>query len=144
MTTHSSQRPRRTLRSVGAVFAGLLFIFVVTTAVDVVMHATGIYPPWGVRMADPLFVLAFAYRFLLNVGGCYLAARLAPQRPMRHALVLGAIGLVLSIAGAVAMGDQGPAWYSLGLIATALPCAWAGGRLRELSSAEASLRVLAG
>ena len=72
----------------------------------------------------------FGYRFLFDVAGSYLTARLAPDRPMRHALALGAIGLVLSIAGAVALWSVGPAWYPLGLAASALPCAWLGARLR--------------
>lgn len=80
-------------------------------------------------MSDALFLLAFAYRFLYDVAGCYLTARLAPSRPMWHALVPGVIGLCLSLVGAVAMWDAGPAWYSLGLAASALPCAWLGGRL---------------
>jgi hypothetical protein len=28
------------------------------------------------------------------------------------------------------MWDAGPAWYSLAVIAIAMPCAWAGGKLR--------------
>lgn len=120
------------LRSIGAVAAGLVSIFAVTTATDLVMHATGVFPPVGAPpMSNALFLLAFAYRFVYDVAGCYLTARLAPRRPMRHALVLGSIGLVLSIAGAIAMWDAGPAWYPLGLAASALPCAWLGGRLHR-------------
>jgi hypothetical protein len=52
---------------------------------------------------------------------------------MTHALALGVVGLVVSIVGAVATWNEGPAygpkWFSLGLIAIAMPCAWAGGRL---------------
>ncbi|MCI0360286.1 MAG: hypothetical protein L0211_17555 [Planctomycetaceae bacterium] len=52
---------------------------------------------------------------------------------MQHALVLGAIGLALSIAGAAATWNAGPAfgpkWFSVALAATALPCAWAGARI---------------
>ena len=129
--TNSSEtsRRRRTLRSVGAVLAGLVATIVVTTAVDQVFHSTGVFPPWGESMADSLFVLALAYRIPLNAGGCAIAARLAPANPMRHALVLGAVGVVLATIGAVAMGDLGPAWYSLANIAIALPCAWLGGRV---------------
>jgi hypothetical protein len=107
----------------------LLAIFVLSTATDVALHATGVYPPWGVRMSDALFLLALAYRIVYGVAGCYIAARLAPDRPMLHALVLGAVGVVFSTAGAVVMWDAGPAWYSLGVIAIAIPCAWAGGKL---------------
>src|SRR5262245_3458027 len=127
-----ARRPRRVLRSIGAIAAGLVAIFAVTTATDLVMHATGVFPPVGAPpMSSGLFLLAFAYRFVFDVAGCYLTARLAPHRPMWHALVLGSIGLVLSIAGAIAMGEAGPAWYPLGLAASALPCAWLGGRLHR-------------
>jgi hypothetical protein len=39
---------------------------------------------------------------------------------------------VLRRIGAVVMWDAGPAWYSLAVIAIAMPCAWAGGRLRGM------------
>jgi hypothetical protein len=77
-----------------------------------------------------IFVLALAYRIPFNIAGSYVAARLAPTRPMRHALALGVLGLVISTLAAVAMWEPGPAWYSLANIAIALPCAWAGGRFR--------------
>ena len=79
-------------------------------------------------MSDALFVLALAYRIPLNAFGCFVAARLAPANPMRHALALGSVGCVLATLGAIAMWDCGPAWYSLANIAVALPCAWLGGR----------------
>src|SRR4051812_6735210 len=99
-TMTETERPRRTLRSIGAVFAGLLFIFIVTTIVDIVLHAIGVFPPWGKPMPDALFGLATAYRIVISIAGCWIAARLAPSRPMGHALVLGAIGVVLSAIGA--------------------------------------------
>ncbi len=131
-STHAMPRRRRVLRRVGAVFAGLFAIFAITTATDAVMHATGVFPPVNAApMSGALFLLAFAYRFVFDVAGSALTARLAPDRPMRHALALGTIGLVLSVGGAIAMWDAGPAWYPLGLAASALPCAWLGGRLDE-------------
>ncbi len=130
--TIHSRGGRRILRRIGAVLAGLVAIFAVTSVTDAVMHAIGVFPPVGAPpMSSALFLFAFAYRFVFDVAGSYLTARLAPDRPMRHALVLGAIGLVLSIAGAVAMWDAGPAWYPIGLAASALPCAWLGARLHE-------------
>ena len=83
--------PRRTLRSIGAVLAGLLAVVVLDTGIDAVMHATGVYPPWGQPMMGALFLLAMAYRMVDGIAGGYIAARLAPSRPIRHALILGAI-----------------------------------------------------
>ena len=121
---------RLALRRVGAVFGGLLTIVVLSTATDAVLHATGVYPPFPQRMADELFLLATAYRIVFGIAAGYVTARLAPDQPMRHALVLGAIGVLLSTAGAAAMWEFGPGWYSLAIIAIALPCSWAGARLR--------------
>lgn len=121
-----------TLRRVGAVFAGLLAIFVLSTAVDVILHLTGFYPPWGEPMTNVHALVATAYRILFSIAGCYIAARLAPDQPMRHALALGVLGVFISLAGALATWNAGlgPAWYALGLVVLALPCAWIGGRLR--------------
>ena len=119
-------------RSMGAVLAGIIAIFVVSLGTDQVLHALAVYPPWGEPMRAPgLNLLALSYRLVYGVLGSYLTARLAPRAPMRHALILGAIGLVLSTAGAIAgiRMDLGPAWYPILLALTALPCAWLGGAL---------------
>lgn len=121
--------PRRRMRSVGAILAGFLAIVILSTGTDMALHAAGVYPPWEQRMSDPLFALALAYRIVFGIAGCWLAARLAPDRPMGHALALAAIGTVLSAAGAAAMWKFGPAWYSIGVIAISLPCGWVGAKL---------------
>lgn len=125
--------PRRIGRSIAALFAGLLAVVVLSTGTDAIMHSSGIFPPMGQTMPDWLFVPAMGYRILYGVIGPYLTATLAPDRPMSHALVLGAVGLALATAGAVATWNAGPAfgprWYPLSLIVTAVPAAWLGGKL---------------
>src|SRR5712692_19719 len=128
-----TNHPRRILRSIGSVFAGVLAVFILSLGTDVVMHATGIFPPWFQAMSGTLFMIALGYRIVYGVAGGYIAARLAPDRPMLHAMVLGVVGLLLSIAGVVGTWSRGPEfgpkWYPVALVATALPCAWAGGRI---------------
>jgi len=131
-----TQRPRHLTRSIGAILAGFVFVFIVSLGTDELLHITGVFPPWGASMVgfDGALLLATAYRILFGVAGSYLTARLAPDRPMQHALVGGVVGFALSIAGAVATWNKGPAfgphWYPLALVVTALPTAWAGGKLR--------------
>jgi hypothetical protein len=140
-TLPAAPHDRRIGRRIAAVLAGLFTIFAVTTLVDIVMHATGIFPPMdGPPMGSALFAVAFGYRFAIDVGGCYLTARIAPDRPMQHALILGAIGFVLSTAGAIAMWGAGPAWYPIGLALSALPCAWIGGRLARQPGQSLTMR----
>jgi len=129
----SAANPPSILRSIGAVLAGVVTVIAVSLATDVILHATGVYPPWFQPMADALWILALAYRVVYGIIGGYLAARLAPNRPMAHALWLGVIGTALATLG-VAMHwnkgpEYGPAWFGIALIVTAVPCAWAGGRL---------------
>jgi hypothetical protein len=40
------------------------------------------------------FAAATLYRTLYGIAGAYLAARLAPNRPLMHALILGFLGFV--------------------------------------------------
>lgn len=135
----------RVARRAGALLAGLAAIFTLSLGTDVVLHASGVFPGWGQPMSDGLFGLATAYRTIYAVLGCWLTARLAPDRPLAHALALGAVGVVLSSAGAAATWSKGPEfgphWYTLALVASALPCAWAGGwlavRTRPAAAAEA-------
>lgn len=127
-----SSHPRRLGRSTGAVLLGFVAVVVLSLGTDQVLHVLEVYPPWGRPMYEPgLNLLALAYRAVYGVLGGYIAARFAPHAPMRHAMVLGAFGLVLSVTGAITAipMDQGPAWYPIALAITALPCAWLGGAL---------------
>lgn len=121
-------------RSVGAVVAGLVAVFALSLGTDQLFHALDVYPPWGEPMFEAgLLALATSYRLVFNVAGSWLTARLAPRNPMKHALILGGIGVVLSGLGAVgaAMMEPrlGPMWYPVLLVITALPCSWLGGWL---------------
>src|SRR5262245_43208529 len=97
-------------RRVAPVLGGLLTVVVVTTATDVVMHATGIFQAWGERMADGLFLLPLGYRIMYAELGGHIAARLATSRQVSHAVALGAIGFVLSAIGTAVTMDQSAAY----------------------------------
>ncbi|AAN50375.1 hypothetical protein RBB68_04770 [Leptospira interrogans] len=124
---------QKIFKSIWAIIAGFLTIFILSTAVDLILHQTGIYPPMGVIMSDELFALATAYRVFFGILSGYVTAKIAPDQPVKHSLALGVLGLIVSITGAIVMWDAGPAWYSLAIIAIALPCSWAGGILYERS-----------
>ena len=124
---------RSTGRSIGALVAGLVVGIVLSLGTDAIMHVTGIVPPSGQVMSNGLFGLATTYRVIYSVLASYVAARLAPDRPMWHALVLGVVNLVVSLIGTLVTWNKGPAfgphWYPLSLVLLALPAAWLGGRL---------------
>jgi hypothetical protein len=124
--------PRRIGRSVLALLAGAVVNVILSIATDLALHAIGIIPPLGEPAGDGALLLATFYRTVYGVISSYVVARLAPNRPMQHALLGGAIGLVLSTVGAAVTWNSGlgPHWYPVALILLAMPPAWLGGKLR--------------
>jgi hypothetical protein len=125
-----TEQPRRRWRSAVAIFLGFAAVVVLSLGTDQVLHVLKVYPPWGKPMDDTgLLLLALAYRIVYTVAGGYIAARLAPSAPMRHAVILGLIGLVPGMAGVMAAvsADLGPVWYPVALALSGLPCCWLGG-----------------
>ena len=141
MTNPMTAAPHRNRpRSIGAVALGFFTVVVLSLATDQLLHVLDVYPPWGQPMYDPaLNMLALTYRIVYGILGGYIAARFAPHSPMRHAMILGVIGLVVGTAGAIAAisaGNLGPSWYPILLALSAVPTSWLGAVLhsRRLAS----------
>jgi MFS-type transporter involved in bile tolerance (Atg22 family) len=117
------------LKSIGAVLAGLVFILITHTGTDAVLEGAGVLPKGNLFVPTGLILIVIAYRAVWSFIGCYLTARLAPRNPMKHAIILGSIGLVVSSVGAVVAADLGPPWYAWTLAAISLPVAWLGGKM---------------
>src|SRR5262249_7952307 len=98
-------------------------------------HAMHVFPAYGQPPSTGPLALATAYRIVYGIGGSYLIARLAPKKPMTHALIGGALGVIANTAGVISTWNHtdvyGAHWYPIALAATALPCAWIGGTLYE-------------
>ena len=83
-------------------------------------------------LAAPEFIISAAVHglFFTALGG-YVAARLASDDPLRHAVIVGALSLILGILLATAPGEgPEPAWWvdAMGYL-LAVPAALAGGWL---------------
>jgi len=122
-----------TWESIRAVAAGVLFIIVVTTIVDLALHAAGIFRSAKEPLTDALALVASSYRLVIGIAGGWFTARLAPDRPMRHALILGCVGVVLGVVGVVVTWNLGlgPRWYPVSLAVLAIPQCWLGGLIHS-------------
>lgn len=132
------------LRSIAAIVAGFVFIVALSIGADTILRSVmpGLFDAAGRVDSVPALLFIMAYVGVFAVSGCYLAARLAPKRPMLHALILGALGLVFNIGGTIAMWNTAPAWYHIVAPVLVMPYAWMGGRLREIELARAGQEVL--
>ena len=80
----SHERP---LAKPSAVLAGVMGIIIATTIVDIALHLAGVFPAPPEPLTESLALLASSYRLVIGVAGGYLTAKLAPGRPLRHALI---------------------------------------------------------
>lgn len=120
-------------RSIWAVVASALFIIIVTTVIDVVLHLLGAYPPMDQPINDAQSVLGTSYRIVIGIAGGWLTARMAPRRPMKQALALGCIGAALGLVGLLVTWNKslGPRWYPVAHVVLAIPETWIGGKIFE-------------
>jgi hypothetical protein len=123
-------------KSIWAVVAGVLVIVIVTTLVDILLHVVGVYPPMEQPLDDRLALMATLYRIIIAIGGAWLTAKLAPQKPMKHAIILGCVGTLLGLLGVVTTWNKGmgPHWYPIALMVLAIPQCWVGGKLYTMRS----------
>lgn len=120
---------RNLLKSIWAIFAGFIFVVVVSIVTDIVLTNIGLMKQPFHLNTTSFIAFVVLYRCLYGTTGSYLTAKLAPNRPMKHAIIGGIVGLIIATIGTIAMWDKSPHWYPIALIITALPCAWLGANL---------------
>jgi len=64
-----TQHPRRIGRSIVALLTGIFAGVILTVVTDIVLHVTGVFPPWGQPTGDALLPLATAYRVPFDIAG---------------------------------------------------------------------------
>jgi hypothetical protein len=129
------------MRSVIAIVAGFVLIAALSFGADAVLRSVlpSVFSSTGRVESAPVLLLVIAYVFVFAVVGCYLTARLAPSSPLKHALVLGVLGLIFNIIGTIALWNSAPAWYHVVALLLVMPAAWLGGRLREAQLRQMSI-----
>lgn len=118
------------LMSIGAIIAGFTVGAILSVGTDFLLDKLAIMSMENFKQNSVMIIcFVILYRFVFNVIGCYLTAKLSPKNPMKHVIIIGIIGTVLSILGSVAMWDKAGAFYNIAIILISLPSAWLGGKL---------------
>ena len=127
MNATTPSHPR--LRTAGALIAGFATVAALSMGADALLHAMNYYPNDGTVGSDTGLAVALTYRTAFTVLGGAVTAWLAPSHPQRLATMLGAIGTLFAILGAVTMWNVGHQWYPVGLVVLAVPSTAFGGWL---------------
>jgi hypothetical protein len=109
------------------------FLLVGALIVGTTTAVTGAAPQYfgeggSTRHAGVLLLMQL-YVFVYATLGCWLAARLAPSKPMRHAMVVGWLGLAYNVVGTYFAWGLYPAWSNVLGLLLVMPAAYLGGLL---------------
>jgi hypothetical protein len=125
------------IRSVLSVLAGIVVLtvtsFAIEAAVDpllVRMFPNALPDHAAITHNLPASLFMFAYTSLCVVAGGYVTGWLARRHPAQHAVVMGAIQMLLTIWAMISLPDVAPLRNWIVSIFLAIPTAWLGGFLR--------------
>ncbi|HEX5872872.1 MAG TPA: hypothetical protein VFY65_20715, partial [Longimicrobium sp.] len=103
-------------RSILAIVAGFVLAGALNVGTNTVLSrvAPEMVPPPGTPNTNTTALLVIcAYVALYGILGCYVTARLAPSRPLLHALIVGALALAMSIPATIAVWNDTPVWFNV-------------------------------
>lgn len=113
-------------RSARAVFIGVLAIPFLGLMCGrfILPHVSSQFTPTQTTIG---FMLSALCAEICNMAGGYIAAQLAPQKPLTHAFIVGSTVVVMATYVAVVLCAREPFWYHFATIILALPTTMAGG-----------------
>jgi len=115
-------------KSIAAILVGFFVSALLATITDLALETTGVISSPAEGLFIPwMIVLVIFYRSAYTVLSGFVVAKLAPSRPMLHAMILGIIGVALTLVGThtIAVG-KAPLWFGYSLAILALPSLWLG------------------
>ena len=124
------------IRSVLAVIAGIAALTVTSFAIEWATEPvlTGLLPDAQSEGATshnvPRKLIMFVYSTLCMAFGGYVTAWLAPGSKARHAAIMGAIQMILTVMAMIEFHDKAPLWFWIAGIVLSVPTAWCGGIFR--------------
>ena len=120
------------IRSIFAVVGGFLVTAVLSLGADGVLVnlAAGSFTKSGQTESLFLLVLMLFYTLFFLAFGGYVTALIAKRAELAHALVLGLLGLALSVFAAMQNAETMPLWWHLTFLILLVPAVLVGGSLR--------------
>jgi hypothetical protein len=135
------------IRSALAVLGGILALTVGSFAIEAAANplAMKLFPhalpnESAMNHNVPLKLFTLVYTMLCVAAGGYVTAWLARRSEVRHAVIMGVIEAVFTVAAMAELPGHAPLWSWVTGIVLIIPAAWFGGWIRADRSRNAAKR----
>ena len=121
-------------KSIGVIIVGFMVSALLSIVTDFLLESIGVLPDPSKGLFDTgMIILVLFYRGIYNIVSGFLVAKLAPGKPMLHAMILGAIGTILTVLATFApsFAEKAPLWFGYTLAAITIPTLWSGVRILQ-------------
>jgi hypothetical protein len=122
------------IRSVLAVLAGIAVLTITSFAIEWVTNPLllKLFPhalpnDAALNASVPAKLIMMAYTFLCVAAGGYVTAWMASRAKVAHAVIMGAIQMVMTVGVMLRWPHQTPLWSWVAGIVLIVPAAWWGG-----------------
>ena len=121
-------------KSVGVILLAFMINGLLSVVTDFILESIGVLPDPSLGLFETwAIVLVLFYRGVYTVFAGFIVAKLAPARPLMHALVLGAMGTLITLiaVNSPAFSDKAPLWFGYVLATLTIPCIWLGVEIQK-------------
>jgi hypothetical protein len=131
------------LKSIGVLLLAFVVNGLLSAVTDFILESIGVLPDPSKGLFETwALLLVLFYRGAYAIFTGYLIARLAPSKPMLHALILGVIGTMIVLLAMTnpTVAEKAPMWYGYTLAAITIPCMMFGVVINKSWSADTQAR----
>lgn len=122
------------LKSIGVILLAFIVNALLSVLTDFLLEQIGVLPnPEKGLFETWAILLVLSYRAIYTVFTGFIIARLASNKPMLHALILGIIGSVITLLAVSnpEFAQKSKLWFGYTLAAITIPCLWLGVKIQQ-------------
>jgi len=121
-------------KSIGVILLAFVVITLLSMLTDYLLESIGVLPnPQKGLFEKWAILLVLFYRGVYTIFAGFLVAKLAINKPMLHAIILGIIITLITVmaVSSPSFAEKAPLWFGFTLAAITIPCLWLGVRIKE-------------
>lgn len=121
-------------KSVGVIILAFMFNALLSVLTDFLLEFIGVLPdPTKGLFETWTILLVLFYRAAYTILAGFIVARFAPNKPMLHAIILGVIGVAITLwaVNSPDFAQKSKIWFGYTLAAITIPCLWLGVKIQQ-------------